>query len=155
MTVNAKRITMAVLIPNPYNKLPKDKTTQRWDCDVKKIDNMKTSADFDNLDTIKEIRTIRTELGNYENDGSSPNELDDCYFKYINSDSMFLRTYGSEVNLRNMKDLKRLPYLGGGYGPHIRKKIFDKDNRTRFELRTFSLIDTDYTSITEKEYDDF
>ncbi len=163
MTVNCKRITMGVLVPN-IGPTKKSGTTQRWDCDVEKIDAISSSAEFSNFDTIKKVMTIREVLGNSNNDNGGSQfltdaqvatELDDGYFRYILPDHMFIRTYGSEMCLRNMTDVDRLPYLSGGYGQHIRKKIFDKNNRTKYELRSFNLLKLRYYNISKKEYEGF
>jgi len=163
MTVNCKRISMGVLVPNVGSTV-EPKTTQRWDCDVEKIDNISSSAQFGDFDTIKSVMTIREVIGNSNNDNGGAyaiteaqmaTELADGYFRYITPDRMFIRTFGSEMYLRNMKDTDRLPYLSGGYGQHIRKKVFDKNNRTKYELRSFNLLQLRYYNISEEEYEAF
>jgi hypothetical protein len=128
---------------------------------VDEIEKISSSADFDKLNTLKEVNAIREEIGNrnlkIEGGGSftMQEQVDSGYFRYIATDRMFQRSYGSEVYLRNMTDLSRLDYLGGGYAPHIRKKVFDKNNRTKFEIRSFNIIDLNYYTITEDEYKAF
>ena len=167
MTINAKKIAMGDLVPNYYSGgtavIPNNfaNTTQRWDVRVDEIEKISSSADFDKLNTIKEVNAIREEIGNrnlkIEGGGSftMQEQVDSGYFRYIATDRMFQRSYGSEVYLRNMTDLSRLDYLGGGYAPHIRKKVFDKNNRTKFEIRSFNIIDLNYYTITEDEYKAF
>ena len=171
MTVNAKRISMGVLVPYIPSGEPPDNQiegkTNKWDCDSKAILNMESEADFSKLDQIRRITTIREVIGNHHNQNISANkeegltmtlaeeEVEDNYFRYISSDTFYLRTFGSEVFLRNMNDVTRLPYIGGGYGPHVRKKVFDPENRTKYELRSYNLLNLEYYNSSEKEFKDF
>ncbi|MCK9224921.1 MAG: hypothetical protein M0R46_05355 [Candidatus Muirbacterium halophilum] len=171
MTVNAKRISMGVLVPYIPSGNPPDNQiagkTNMWDCDSKAIIDMDNATDFAKLDQIRNIKTIREVIGNNNNQHSATNnddgmedseadiEILDNYYRYISTDTFYLRTFGSEVYLRNMSDISRLPYIGGGYGPHIRKKVFDPENRTRYELRSYNLVNIEYYNIKEKDFKDF
>ncbi|MGM0607478.1 MAG: hypothetical protein ACQESP_03560 [Candidatus Muiribacteriota bacterium] len=165
MTVNAKRISMGDLVPNHYEGgtpvIPanEDNSTHRWDVRVDLIEEIESSADYDALETIRRVAVIREEIGNYRHtkpEGDITDLAPGKTWGYVDGDVILQRIYGSELYLRNMPDLSRLPYLSGGvYSPHARKKIFNPFNRTPFEVRGFNMLDMKYHNIKEEDFDNF
>jgi len=80
------------------------------------------------INTIKAVAAIRPEMGNHSN---SP-------FRFLPDNTLIQRIYGAEANLRTGD--KPSFKANGHYGPCLRKKVFDPNCKTPFELRAYNLV---------------